>query len=136
MTARRAVASLFLFTFLSPSLCALGQSQTTGRIAGMVKDESGAVIVGAEVTATSLATAEERKVTTNAEGNYSVPLLPPGEYSVKVAATGFKSSVFAVEVVITQTTTVNAELTVSLFVDPVTVRVTPLIQTDGPQMGR
>src|SRR5438067_6683681 len=94
MTARRAVASLFLFAFLSPSLCALSQSQTTGRIVGTVKDERGAVIVGAEVTATSLATAEERKVTTDNQGSYSIPLLPPGAYRVRVAAKGFNQAVF------------------------------------------
>src|SRR5256714_1907654 len=139
MTARKAVASLLLFAFfLSPSICALGQSQTTGRIGGTVKDERGAVIAGAEVTVTSLATAEERKVRTDAEGNYAVPFLPPGTYSVRVTANGFNSALFdSVQVVITETTTVNAELTVAgVIVDPVIVRIAPLIQTDGPQMGR
>ncbi|OLE54521.1 MAG: hypothetical protein AUG51_08005 [Acidobacteria bacterium 13_1_20CM_3_53_8] len=139
MTARKAVASLLLFAFfLSPSICALGQSQTTGRIVGTVKDERGAVIAGAEVTVTSLATAEERKVRTDAEGNYAVPFLPPGTYSVRVTANGFNSALFdSVQVVITETTTVNAELTVAgVIVDPVIVRIAPLIQTDGPQMGR
>src|SRR2546423_4530189 len=139
MTARKAVASLLLFAFfLSPSICALGQSQTTGRIVGTVKDERGAVIAGAEVTVTSLSTAEERKVRTDAEGNYAVPLLPPGTYSVRVTANGFNSALFdSVQVVITETTTVNAQLTVAgIIVDPVTVRSAPFIQTDGPQMGR
>src|SRR5207248_4293011 len=43
----------------------------------------------------------------------------------------------SVQVVITETITVNAQLTVAgLIVDPVTVPAAPLIQTDGPQMGR
>src|SRR5438094_103118 len=89
MTGRKAINLLFRFTyFLSLSVCALGQSQTTGRIVGTVKDERGAVIVGAEV-------------------------------------------------IITETTTLNTALTVAgMIVDPVTVRAAPLIQTDGPQMGR
>src|SRR5438876_318533 len=139
MTGRKAINVLFLFAyFLSLSICALGQSQTTGRIVGTVKDERGAVIVGAEVTVTSLATAEERKVTTDTEGNYAVPLLPPGAYRVGVTANGFSSALFdSVQVVITETTTLNTALTVAgMIVDPVTVRAAPLIQTDGPQMGR
>jgi hypothetical protein len=117
---------------------AFAQSQTTGRIAGTVKDRNGAVVVGAEVTATSLATAEERKVRTDAEGNYSVPFLSPGTYRLNVATNGFNSNLYdSVVVVITETTTVNAELTVGgLTVDPITVRAAPLIRVDGPQLGR
>src|SRR5947207_16001239 len=82
---------------------AFAQSQTTGRIAGTVRDANGAVIVGAEVTVTSLATSEERKVTTDAEGNYAVPLLSPGTYHVSVTANGFKKAgIESVRVVITE----------------------------------
>ncbi len=113
-------------------------AQTTGRIAGTVKDQNGAVIVGAEVAVSSKTTAEERKVTTDGEGNYTVPLLPPGIYRARVAANGFNSALFdSVQVVITETTTVNAELTVAGgIVDQVIVRIAPLIQKDGPQLGR
>src|SRR2546429_3761344 len=93
---------------------AFAQSQTTGRVAGTVKDQTGAVIVGAEVTVTSLATAEQRKVTTDTEGNYSMPLLSPATYRVKITASGFNSALFdSVRVVITETTTVNAELRIA-----------------------
>jgi outer membrane receptor protein involved in Fe transport len=114
------------------------QSQTTGCIAGTVRDPNGAVIVGAEVTVSSNATGEERKATTDNEGSYSVPLLPPGNYHVRVRATGFQSSLCdSVQVVITETATVNAQLIVAgIIFDPVTIRVAPLVQTDGPQLGR
>src|SRR5438876_5356833 len=105
MTGRKAINVLFLFAyFLSLSICALGQSQTTGRIVGTVKDERGAVIVGGEVTVTSLTTSEERKVTTTTEGNYTVPLLPPGTYRIRITANGFNSALIdSVQVVITET---------------------------------
>jgi hypothetical protein len=139
MSARKAISLLRAGCLLV--LCAVSvfaQSQTTGRIAGTVKDQNGAVIVGAEATVTSFATAGERKVATDTEGNYSVPLLPPGTYRIKFTANGFNTALFGfVRVVITETTTVNAELTVAgMIVEAVTVRAASLIQTGGPQLGR
>ena len=117
---------------------ALAQSQTTGRIAGTVKDQNGAVIVGAAVTVTSVATAGERKATTDTDGYYAVPLLSPGTYRVRVAASGFNPALFHVaSVVITETTTVNAELVVAgLSSETLRVNAAPFIQAGGPQQGR
>src|SRR2546426_9202379 len=139
MIPRRTTALLLPFAFLLlASLSVLAQTQTTGRIAGTVKDQTGAVIVGAEVTVVSRTTGDERKVTTDAEGNHTVPLLPPGTSRTRVAANGFDTKVFAtVQVFITETTPVNADLTVAgAIIDPVVVRIAPLIQRDGPQLGR
>lgn len=117
---------------------ASAQSQTTGRIAGTVTDERSALVVGAQVIVSSKTTAAERKLTSDIHGNYAVSLLPPGTYSVRVTANGFNSAFFdSVQVVITETTVVNVELKAAgIIVDPVTVRITPLIQNDGPQRGR
>ena len=117
---------------------AFGQSQITGRIVGTIKDEKGAVIVGAEITAASETTGQERKVTTGKDGNYSVALLRPGAYRVNVSASGFKSAVFnAVNVTITETTSVNVELSVAeISIDPVVVLFAPFVKSEGPQLGR
>jgi hypothetical protein len=117
----------------------LAQSQTTGRIAGAVKDQAGAVVSGAEVNVVSRATGEERKVATDDGGNYTVPLLAPGLYQVSVTANGFKKTVFAdVRVAITETTTVNADLAVGAVTEEVmSVNASaPLVQADGAQLGR
>ncbi|HLN99198.1 MAG TPA: TonB-dependent receptor [Pyrinomonadaceae bacterium] len=134
MTPNRAASFVFL---VSICLNASAQTQTTGRIAGTVKDQSGAIIVAAEVVVVSTTTGVERKATTDATGNYFVPLLPAGAYRVKVGATGFTSRVFeAVQVVITETTSVNAELAVAgVVADPIVVRP-QLVQRSGPQLGR
>src|ERR1043166_9178923 len=111
------------------------QSPTTGRIAGTVKDERGARIVGAHVTITSNATAEQRKVVSDDQGNYSVSLLSPGTYLVKITANGFAPASFAlVPVLITETTIADVEM-VPAGPDTVSIEIDSLIQ-NGPQLGR
>ena len=73
-------------------LAATGKAQTSGEITGLVTDSSGAAVAGASVTVTNKATGATRKVTTNSEGLYSFPSLPPGVYELKVEQTGFKTA--------------------------------------------
>jgi Carboxypeptidase regulatory-like domain/TonB dependent receptor len=138
MIAKTRTLALSICCLLAICASLYGQSQTTGRIAGTVKDQTGAVIAGAQITIKSKITAEERIAATDDRGNYAVSLLAPGTYSAKVAAPGFNSSVFdSVLVVITETTTVNADLTVAgVITDPLTVPVVSLLQKDGPEIGR
>ncbi|HEY7514765.1 MAG TPA: carboxypeptidase regulatory-like domain-containing protein, partial [Vicinamibacteria bacterium] len=65
--------------------------QSTGSILGHVKDSSGATVPGAQVTATNLGTQFSRATTSDAEGRYSLPLLPLGQYKVEVTLAGFKN---------------------------------------------
>ena len=120
------------------SLPAFAQSQTTGRIAGTVKDQTGAVIVGAEVIASNVTTGEDRRVTTDDAGNYNLPLLPPGSYHLSITARGFKRAVFdQVRVAITETSTVNADLAVGATEEAVAITAgAPVVQADGAQLGR
>jgi hypothetical protein len=123
-----------LIAFCTPATFA--QSQTTGRIIGTVKDVTGARIVSAQVTIRNQATADEREVKTDGQGTFSVPLLSPGNYSVRITGPGFAPAVFEpVPVIITETTTVNAEMGLAPA-DPVSIEVHSLIQRDGPQLGR
>ena len=136
MITKTCIALLCLLLALFTS-SAFAQSHTTGRIAGTVKDQRGDLIAGAEVTVSSKTTAEERKVTTDNEANYSVSLLPPGTYSVRITANGFHPTVFdPVRVVITETITVDAELRLGEIGDIGTVEIAQLVQRDGPQLGR
>jgi len=65
-----------------------GQS-ASATLSGTVEDQNGAVIPGATVTAVNTATALARHTTTDSGGNYTIPLLPPGTYIVRVEAQGF-----------------------------------------------
>src|SRR5713101_4256697 len=134
MINRKDVALLSIVGLLALSATlAQAQSPTTGRIEGIVKDQNGAVIVGAVVKAINRATEDERAVNTDETGRYLIPLLPPGVYRVSISASGFNTAVFdAVHVLITETTLVNANLVVQgVIVDPITVQIEPLMQTDG-----
>ncbi len=116
---------------------ALGQG-ATGQITGRVEDAAGAVVPGASVTVTNLATSAQRQATTGEEGGFAVPLLQPGRYKVEVSANGFKRVIVEeVEVNVTQTATVNLKLEPSTVEETVTVTAEgTLVQQESSQVGR
>lgn len=63
----------------------------TGSISGLVTDPSGAVVTGAQVTATDTQTGIQTKTVTDSKGFYSFPTLPIGTYTVEVQGRGFKT---------------------------------------------
>ncbi|WP_419806014.1 carboxypeptidase regulatory-like domain-containing protein [Terriglobus sp.] len=71
------------------SVPALVLAQSTATLSGTVKDPSGAVLPGAQVVIRNLGTAVERTVTSDAAGQYVAPSLAPGDYTVRVTASGF-----------------------------------------------
>src|SRR5436305_3501938 len=69
---------------------ASAQSATTGAIAGVVKDTTGAVLPGVTVEAASPALIEKvRTVVTDDQGNYKIVDLRPGPYTVTFTLAGF-----------------------------------------------
>ena len=100
-----------LLLFLSPSV--VGQtSVATGSIVGTVTDASAAVIVGAQITITNSATAQEIYVTTNSAGIYNSGALLPGMYTVRVFANGFATVDLRASVLIGNTTSGDVRLPV------------------------
>ena len=75
----RSRARNFVFAFLFSCLtCGALWAQVTAQISGTVKDASGAVLPGVEVTATQTATGLVRTAVSNETGSYIVPNLPVG----------------------------------------------------------
>src|SRR5262245_10398025 len=72
-----------------PAILVSAQSASSATITGQVTDPQGAVIQGAKVTATNVATAQARSVNTTGTGNYTIPNLSPGTYDVKVESAKF-----------------------------------------------
>ncbi|HEV2274018.1 MAG TPA: carboxypeptidase regulatory-like domain-containing protein [Acidobacteriaceae bacterium] len=73
------------------SCFAASAQQTNATIVGNVTDNSGAVVVGAKVTATDAATNTARTTVTDSAGQYTLPALPVGTYSLSVEMSGFQS---------------------------------------------
>ena len=65
----------------------------SGHILGTVKDSSEAVVSNAVVTVTNQDTGFTTKITTGSSGDYRVDNLPPGNYQVRVEASGFRAAV-------------------------------------------
>src|SRR5438552_6193533 len=82
----RGLLLLALCAFASAS--AVAQS-ATATLSGTVEDQNRAVVPAASVTAVNTGTTLERRTTTNSSGDYTIPLLPPGTYVVRVEAQGF-----------------------------------------------
>ena len=72
---------------LAPLRAQIGGS---GSIQGVLSDSTGAVVPGAAVTATNVATGVANVRTTTPAGYYVISPLQPGEYTVTVSATGFE----------------------------------------------
>src|SRR5215475_11839719 len=68
-------------------------AQATAQISGDVRDQSGAVLPGAEVTATQTDTAVSRTTITNETGYYVLPNLPLGPYRLEASLPGFRTFV-------------------------------------------
>jgi hypothetical protein len=89
---------------------AFAQSATTGSINGTVTDSSGAVVPGASVTITDLATRDQRVVTSNEEGRFTVPFLKPDNFEISATAQGLQSTKTTLQVLTGQQSAVNLVL--------------------------
>src|SRR5262245_54017226 len=77
----------------STLLCASVFAQATAQISGTVRDQSGAVLPGVEITATQTETGIIRTTITNETGSYNLPNLAVGPYRLEVALPGFRTFV-------------------------------------------
>jgi hypothetical protein len=123
---------LSLILTLGPTTQLVAQSVTSGDIVGVVTDPSGAVLANANVTLKSQENGRTQAQSTNSRGAYRFSLLPPGRYTVSVAAAGFHNTDATAVVTIGQAATVNIALELGEATS--TVEVTSdaqLLQTDN-----
>jgi len=104
-------AFVLAILFLS-GVFALAQVES-GQVAGIVADQSGAVVTGATVSVKSVANGAERKTESSATGAYLVSGLEPGAYQVSVSSSNFKPYTATVEVTVGGHVTLDAKLSVN-----------------------
>src|SRR5229473_6765370 len=75
---------------LAPQVYEANEGGVAGTVSGRIADQNGAVVAGATVTITNEATNQSFTTTTTSEGTYQSQALSPGNYSVRVNASGFK----------------------------------------------
>lgn len=122
---------------LGITLAAAGQ-QITGTIVGTVKDQQGAVVNTATITATNQDTGFSRSAPTNNYGEYRIDFLPVGKYTLQATANGFERFVQQnVALDVEQELTVEIKLAVGAASQTVTVtEAPPAVNTSDAVLGR
>lgn len=97
-------------------------AQTSATLTGTVRDASGGVVQGAEITVSQTATGLARKAVTNRAGVYAVPALPSGGVEVRAKAAGFRTLVRkGVTLTVHETLTLDLRMEVGAVDQEVTV---------------
>lgn len=133
-------SKLFIFAMLLGFLTATPAKgiELYGRIRGVVTDPSGAVIAGATVTVTNVATGVSTTVPSGADGSYEAPqLVAPGTYQVVVVVTGFKEfQASGIPLHVGQIYVLNVQLEVGALTQRVTIEATPVqVEKTSMQLG-
>ena len=134
----RTILYFVLFTMLAlfsgPNV---NGQDATGRVVGIVYDQSNAVIADAHVTVTNVATHISRETTSDGTGFYQVLALPIGSYTVSVERQGFRTVTTAQsKLEINQTLKIDIKMEVGSATETVTVEsTTGTVETINPTLG-
>src|SRR5690242_13396300 len=130
-----------LIVVLSALLCAgdvFAQSGSTAQINGTVKDSSGGVLPGADVTVTQTNTGFTRSVITDETGSFTIPNLPIGPYKLAVALSGFRTYVrTGIVLQVSSNPVIPVTLALGELSETVAVEgAAPLVETRNPGVGQ
>ena len=136
---RRVLRSVFhgVVLVLLATVLVQGQAGSTAQISGTVRDESGGVLPGADVTVTQTETSFTRSVITDENGNYTLPNLPIGPYRLQVTLSGFRSyQQTGIVLTVAANPTINVTLPLGDLTETVSVEAAaPLVETRSPSIG-
>ncbi len=119
------LSSLFFLAALS------GFAQNSSSFTGTVRDSTGAVIAGAAVSVTNIATGGVQRATTNSTGDYLVAGLPAGKYNLEISSQGFKKyEATSITIAVDQKARVDANLEVGDITTAVSVEGTGVAQVE------
>src|SRR5438552_2331096 len=130
--------TLFIALLGSIMTCASVWAQATAQISGTVRDQSGAVLPGVEVTAAQTETSIARTAVTNETGSFVLPNLPLGPYRVEAALTGFRTFVqTGIVLQVNSSPTINIALQVGQVSEQVEVQANAgLVETRTLSVGQ
>ena len=135
--ARKNFSMLLTFGLLLLLSFTTSAQVTTADLVGTIKDNSGAVVSGAKVTLTNVATSVSRSLVTDSSGNYVFTGLQPGGYTLTAEAQGFrKVERTGVELQVNQRAQVDVDLQVGAVGE--TVQITgsaPLLESQSSVLG-
>jgi hypothetical protein len=136
LCAQRVRRAILLFAALA-FMAQLAGAQATSQLNGSVTDPSGASVAGTNITLTDPATGLQRTTTSNASGLYQFLDVPPGNYRLEAAATGFAAYLSPkVTLVVSTPTTIHIQLQVTGGTTSVTVEgEAPLINRTDASLG-
>jgi Carboxypeptidase regulatory-like domain/TonB dependent receptor len=120
-----------LSLFICISSACLSAQETTGQINGTIFDAQGAALANAQITLTDPSTGLTREAVSGPIGNYSVALLQPGTYNMRVQAKGFATlEQRSITLLVGQSLTLNQTLKPGAQGEVVTVtEQPPLVET-------
>ncbi|HVW76190.1 MAG TPA: TonB-dependent receptor [Alloacidobacterium sp.] len=115
---------------------AFGQAEQ-GTITGAVRDTSGAVIPGAKIHATNVATNTDSVTLSDSNGYYTIPYLAPGTYNVTAEASGFAvTTVSSVHITVNLSTSVNLTLKIGSVSQNISVKANAIqLETENSELG-
>lgn len=99
----------------------LAQTTPTGTLTGRVTDPGGLILPGVTVTVSSSALQGTRTAVTSEHGDYIIPFLPAGEYTVLFELASFETATRTVRVVVAETVTLDLQMSVGGVAETVTV---------------
>lgn len=124
-----------MLALLYPLPCA-GQ-QVNATLSGTIRDSSGAVVPQAAVTVENMDTTVTRKTTSDSQGHYIFPSLPPATYSLSAEKSGFNRTVIPnIALSVYQNSTIDMVLRVGQVKQAVEVKgAAPLVSTTSASIG-
>src|SRR2546426_1914125 len=132
------VKTFFQFAFVFLITSGAAWAQGTAQISGTVRDQSGAVLPGVEVSATQTDTGITRKTVTNETGLYVLPTLALGPYRIEAALAGFRTFVQSgIVLQVNSSPVINPVLEVGSVSDQVEVQAgAALVETRNSTVGQ
>jgi hypothetical protein len=117
------LSPLRVLVFLFFSTCVYAQS--TGSIEGLITDQHGALVAGAEIVARSAAIGLTRLAITDDSGRYQIAALPVGDYQLAVRANGFQTRILEhIQIEVARKLTLDIRLQIGDVSQQVTVTTT------------